>query len=67
MCDRVHYGVWDGVAYSFLNFNGCTVEVWEWMSDFVRHFRDARDYLSMLGLGLVRVSKRGPRCMVQHI
>ena len=29
--------VWDEIIYSFLNFNGCTVEVWEWISNFIPH------------------------------
>ena len=28
--------VWDEITYPFLNFNGCTVEVWEWIS--IPHF-----------------------------
>ena len=27
--------VWDEVTYPFQNFNGCTVEVWEWISNFI--------------------------------
>ena len=34
----VHYGVWDEIANPFLNFNGCNVEAWEWMSNFTPHF-----------------------------
>ena len=31
--------VWDEITYLFLNFNGCTVEVWEWISsNFIYHF-----------------------------
>ena len=30
--------MWDGVIYPFLNFNGCTVEVYEWISNFIPHF-----------------------------
>ena len=30
--------VWDEMTYPFPNFNGCTVEVWEWISDFTQHF-----------------------------
>ena len=26
--------LWDEITYQFQNFNGCTVEVWEWISDF---------------------------------
>ena len=30
--------VWDEINYPFLNFNGYTVEVKEWISDFIQHF-----------------------------
>ena len=30
--------VWDEIAYPFANFNGCTVEVWEWISNLITHF-----------------------------
>ena len=26
--------VWDEITYPFPNFNGCTIEVWEWISNF---------------------------------
>ena len=26
------------INYPFPNFNGCTVEVWEWISNFIPHF-----------------------------
>ena len=29
--------VCDGITYSFLNFNGATVEVKEWISNFIPH------------------------------
>ena len=29
--------VWDGITYPFLNLNGCTVEVQEWIQIFIRH------------------------------
>ena len=29
----IHYKVWVKTTYPFLNFNGCTVEVEEWMSN----------------------------------
>ena len=32
----MHSNVWDEIAYP--NFNGCTIEVWEWISCFVAHF-----------------------------
>ena len=37
--------VWDVITYSFPNFNGCTLEVWEW-----------DNYISMLGEKLNFVS-----------
>ena len=30
--------VWYEIAYPFPNLNGCTVEVWEWISSFISHF-----------------------------
>ena len=33
-----HYKVWDKITYPFLNFNGATVEVKEWISNFILHF-----------------------------
>ena len=31
--------VWGEITYPFLNFNGATVEVWEWKSDFIPQFK----------------------------
>ena len=33
----MHYKVWDDITYPFPNFNGCTVEVWERISNFIPH------------------------------
>ena len=30
--------MWGEITYPFLNFNGCTVEVWEWISYFTPNF-----------------------------
>ena len=30
--------MWDEITYPFPNFNGCTVEAWEWISNFIPHF-----------------------------
>ena len=30
--------VWGEIIYPFPNFNGATVEVWEWISNFIPHF-----------------------------
>ena len=29
--------VWDEITYPFPNFNGCTIEVWEWRRDIYRY------------------------------
>ena len=34
----IHYKVWDEITYPFPNFNSCTVEVWEWISNFIPCF-----------------------------
>ena len=57
--------MWDEITYPFLNYNGATVEVKEWISNFIPHFTWVCDYLSMLGLKLIHVIKRGPRSLVQ--
>ena len=46
--------MWDEITYPFPNFNGCTVELWEWISNVIPHLCA---YLSMLGLKLNNVSK----------
>ena len=30
--------IWDEITHPFLNFNGWTVEVWKWISDFISYF-----------------------------
>ena len=30
--------MWDEITYPFSNFNGSTIEVWEWISNFIQHF-----------------------------
>ena len=34
----IHGKVWDDNTCPFPNFNGATVEVWEWISNFIPHF-----------------------------
>ena len=36
--NHIHYKMWDEITYPFLNFNGSTVEVKEWISNFILHF-----------------------------
>ena len=33
----IHYKLWDEIIYSFSNFYGCTIEFWEWISNFNPH------------------------------
>ena len=53
--------MWDEIANPFPNFNGAAIEVWEWISNLISHYRTC-DYLSMLGLMMIHVIKRGPWC-----
>ena len=34
----IQYNIWDNITYQLQNFNGATVEVWEWISNFTQHF-----------------------------
>ena len=34
----IHYKVWAEIIHPFPNFNGCTVEVWEWINNFSPYF-----------------------------
>ena len=34
---HAHYKVYDEIIYYFANFNGATVEVWEWISNSTLH------------------------------
>ena len=34
----IHQKLWDEITYPFPNFNGATVEDWEWISNFIPHF-----------------------------
>ena len=34
----IHYKVWNEINYPSSNFNGATVEVWEWINNFIPHF-----------------------------
>ena len=46
------------ITYPFPNFNGCTVEVWEWICIFYSTLYNDCIYLPMLGLKLTHVCKR---------
>ena len=34
----IHYNVWDEIIHPFPNFNGCTVDIWELISNYIPHF-----------------------------
>ena len=50
--------VCDEITYPFPNFNGCTVEVWEWKTNFIPHF--IMDLITYPCWDW-HVGKRGPR------
>ena len=31
--------VWDEITFAVLNLNGCTVEVWEWIDNFIPNIK----------------------------
>ena len=59
--NNIHYKVWYEVTYPFPNFNGVTVEVYEWASNFIPRFIECGDYLSMLGFKLIHVISGVPQ------
>ena len=60
MTNYIHYKLWGEITYSFLIFNGATVEVWKWIIYFILHFTGhVLTYLSILGLKLINASKTG--------
>ena len=48
--------VLDEITYPFPNFNGCTIEVWEMDNWFHPKVNNGCNYLSILGLKLIRAS-----------
>ena len=38
ICHHMSNKVWDEITYPFPNFNNWTIEVWEWINDFISHF-----------------------------
>ena len=35
--NHIHSKMWDEISLPFLNFKSTTIEVWEWMSNFILH------------------------------
>ena len=50
----------DEITNQFPNVNGCKAEVREWINNLIHQFLIGCNYLCMLGLMLIHVSKRGP-------
>ena len=40
--------LWDDITYPFRNFNGCTVEVSEWISNVIPHFTEQVYWLTLI-------------------
>ena len=53
--NHIYDNMWGEITYPFPNFK-------KWKSNSIPLFIWACDYLSMLGLGLIHVSKMGPSC-----
>ena len=51
--------LWYEITYPFLHTNGCPVEVWKWISDFISQFYNRCNYLSMLGFKLKVILVKG--------
>ena len=61
MSNHMPSKVCDEITYPYPNFNGCTVEVWEWINDFITHFiMRGCNYSSMPGLKLTILVKGAP-------
>ena len=56
----IHYKVWDYIIHSFPNCNGATVEVCEWISNFIAHFTGWVNIELRLKLKLVHIDISGP-------
>ena len=56
----INYKVWNEITYQFPNFNGCTVEVWEWIINFIQHF--IGHVVTYPCWEVINVSTRGPWC-----
>ena len=51
--------IWGEITYPFPNCNGCTLEIWEWISNLISHY-DWCNFLSMLELKLNHIGKKSP-------
>ena len=37
IANYILYRTWDEITFPILNFNGCTIEVWEWISNLISY------------------------------
>ena len=51
--------MWDEVTYSVPNFNGCPLDVWEWISNFIPYFVAHEITYPWLKLKLIHVRRNG--------
>ena len=56
----IHDKVWNEITYTFSNFNGAAVEVWEWISNFFPQFTAHVISYPCWNQKLTPSSKRGP-------
>ena len=54
------------IIYTFQNFNGATVEVWEWISNLIPHLLDMW-LLIHAGIKLIHVDKGVPWYFVRGV
>ena len=59
-----HDSLWDKITYPFPNFNGTTAASWQWTRDFITN---SIEHLSLRGLKLKHVSKRGPQTRSRRV
>ena len=58
-CNYMSSKLCDEITYPFPNFKGYTIEVWEWISNFITLYL-ASNFLSMLGFKQIHVSEGAP-------
>ena len=61
----IHYKMWDEITHTFPNFNGCAIDVWEWISNFIPHF--TVHVITYPCCELIHVSKRGLCSQLIHV
>ena len=58
----IYYEVLNEITHIFLNFNGATVEVWEWISNFTPQFTG---HVIIYRCRKIHFSKRGLRSLIE--